>query len=460
MEVRPLRDLGLGFSIWNSSTSFVFSLTIITSEPRFRTQQVCTIRGGFGISRSRMTRSRLASFWPTRGLIITLAGAGVAGATYRHFQTKHDSDTADTLNPQSFTPYTLISKQPVSSTSGIFTLRAPSNGNSGSVEEQKESDQVLQSIWQRGVWSVQAKQPQLQIARSYTPLPSTAFEQSLESSERPNPTDQQRTENQQLPSDLRFLIRAEKDGEVSNYLHSLPLSSTVGLRGPFLEFELPPDVREVIFIAGGTGIAPAMQVAHVLAQRPGARMHILWNTRRKDEIQGGEDDTSAGPLLKSETRRKLSDWDPWSKISRWSTFGLGHEEKHSSNGKVIQGKALPATKSAIVKELEALKKHFKSSPRDTEDRPGGLTIEYFADENHKFVKPKDVARQMRRVAEDEENFDMQPGTKLIMISGPDGFLELWAGKKIWLGGREVQGPLKGYFANFNLVSRGWKIWKL
>ena len=67
---------------------------------------------------------------------------------------------------------------------------------------------------------------------------------------------------------------------------------------------------------------------------------------------------------------------------------------------------------------------------------------------------------MRRVVEDEADFGPRDGVKLIMISGPDGFVRLWAGKKVWMGGKEVQGPLGGYFANFNLASRGWRIWKL
>jgi len=227
-----------------------------------------------------------------------------------------------------------------------------------------------------------------------------------------------------------------------------------------VEFELPPDIREVIFIAGGTGIAPAMQVAHILSQRPGARMHILWNTKRRDEIQGGENDKSVGPLLKSETRRKLSDWDPWSKISRWNAFAFGQQEDQSERQRPGQDKDAPAEKAVIVKELEELKARFNTKEQVSNDRPGVLTIEYFADENHKFVKPKDVSRQIRRVVEDEADYGYHPGSKFIMVSGPDGFVNLWAGKKVWMGGREVQGPLGGYFANFNLAPRGWKIWKL
>lgn len=377
---------------------------------------------------------RFSSLRPGRGLLLVFGTSAIVGGAYRYWKRDGDDELGNHLNPSTFTPYSLLSKQTVTPTSSIFVLghgdgRAHDAGNA-----------AIADIRERGVWSVQAKQPELQIARSYTPLPSS------EDSE---------------PGHLRFLIRAEKNGEVSNYLHALPTSSNIALRGPFLDLDLPEDLKEVIFIAGGTGIAPALQVADILSKRPGARMHILWNTRHRDECQGGKSETSGATNDDGGKVSRLAELDPWTKISRWTAFGLSsggskpESALHSSKSDVISD-----TKSLIVQELEVLKSRFESTQKNNNERVGGLTIEYFVDDDNRFVKPRDVARQLRLVAQQEEKDNLTPGKKLILVSGPDGFLELWAGKKVWIGGKEMQGPLNGYFSNLGLARQGWRVWKL
>ena len=86
------------------------------------------------------------------------------------------------------------------------------------------------------------KQPQLQIGRSYTPLPPT--------------------QQAEFAGGLRFLIRREPPGEFSTYLHKLPISANIKLRGPQIEYKIPKDVDEILFLAGGTGIAPASKTLY------------------------------------------------------------------------------------------------------------------------------------------------------------------------------------------------------
>lgn len=111
---------------------------------------------------------------------------------------------------------------------------------------------------------MQVKQPQLQIARSYTPLPET-----------PDTADGQ----------IRFLVKNEPRGEMSRYLFSLRVGDLVFLRGPMLEYIYPSDGadRKVLFLAGGTGVAPALQVAgNTLA----GKVEVLWAVRNQEEAQG------------------------------------------------------------------------------------------------------------------------------------------------------------------------------
>ncbi|RPB16207.1 hypothetical protein P167DRAFT_596419, partial [Morchella conica CCBAS932] len=122
--------------------------------------------------------------------------------------------------------------------------------------------------------SLQIKQPQLQIARSYTPLP---------------PHDN---------GTIRLLIKKEPGGEMSRYLYSLPEGATVELRGPQIDYAYTPrdlsGERKVVFIAGGTGIAPALQVASSLLGGEGKeRAEILWAVRRREETLGAMADEVA-----------------------------------------------------------------------------------------------------------------------------------------------------------------------
>ncbi|KAJ4348676.1 uncharacterized protein N0V89_010054 [Didymosphaeria variabile] len=342
--------------------------------------------------------SRLSRIRGPRPLYIcaaTIAG----GAAYRFLQPESSNAS---LHPHDFAPYILVDKQPVSSTSAIFTLHDGFGV--------PEPDSVTEAR-KRGVWSVQAKQPQLQIARAYTPLPSISDE-----------ADEVDGHN------LRFLIRKETGGEMSNYLHRLPEGSTIELRGPTVEYKLPQDVKEVIFLAGGTGIAPAMQIAQALQRSPGSTMHLLWANRRREECEGGLNDATVN------TSGQQSSW--------WKGL-LGLERTAAQ--KLPVGTPKTANKGLIVQEIEALKERSRAAT-------GELNVQYYVDEEKSFIKPGDLARQMHTEPVDGA------GSRLILISGPDGFIEYWAGKKLWVDGREVQGRLGGMLAKMDL--KDWKVFKL
>lgn len=342
--------------------------------------------------------SRFARIKGPRPLYIcAAAGAGVAA--YRLL--KPESLNAS-LNAHDFAPYILVDKQSVSSTNAIFSL------HDGFGVPEPDS---IKEARKRGVWSVQAKQPQLQIARAYTPLPSNPDEGDDEDGH-----------------SLRFLIRQETGGEMSTYLHRLPAGSTIELRGPTVEYELPQDVKEVLFLAGGTGIAPAMQVAEALSRLPGSKMHLLWANRRREECEGGFGDQALP--------------DPTAQASWWkSLLGLGKDSKQAAP----MGAQKIARKGLIVRELEALQERGQAAT-------GGLDVQYYVDEERLFIQPGDVTKRIH--SEPHEG----PGSRLILISGPDGFVEYWAGKKLWVEGREVQGPLRGVLGKMDL--KNWQVVKL
>ncbi|KAF1917888.1 hypothetical protein BDU57DRAFT_555626 [Ampelomyces quisqualis] len=337
-----------------------------------------------------------------RGPLILIGTSAVGGAAYRFFRPADASEAS--LNPRTFAPYTLVEKKTVSPTSAVFTLRN---------HDGKPEPDSVREVWKRSVWSVQIKQPQLQIARAYTPLPPTADSHKKARHE---------------PADIRLLIRQEEAGEVSTYLHRLPEASLIELRGPNTELELPADIKEVIFLAGGTGIAPAMQVAQALGRRTGSKMHILWANRRRDECVGGVSD--GGAATTSADSRK-----GW-----WQSLLASSEPAQDTLVDGYTGQ----TKGAIVKELDALKELGKAATR-------GLSVQYYVDEEKSFIQPADLESRIAPTPEEK-------GSRLIMVSGPDGFIQHWAGKKQWVGGRETQGPLGGVLGKMELGD--WKVFKL
>ncbi|KAJ5545377.1 hypothetical protein N7461_007681 [Penicillium sp. DV-2018c] len=337
-----------------------------------------------------------------RWLSIAFVGATAVGAG-AYIRSQNTSSA--TLNPETFTKYILVSRDPVSPTSSLFTLRPrkPSDSNYDVYEE----------AWQTGVWSVMFKQPQLQIGRDYTPLPTTAAT-----------TLSVDDENEGC---LRFFIRKDPFGEVSRYLHTIAVGADVELRGPKIECTIPKDTSDILFIAGGTGIAPALQAGYSLLSRTSAeyrpRIHILWANRLKDDCAGGHSDS-----LKSRPRQG------W--FSGW--FGSSASQDTTAAA-VVEAE----TPSIIVRELEALKSQY----------PGQVTVDYYLDEENTFITKEDIRKAIEPMStEDAAN------NKLILVSGPEGFISYMAGPKLWAQRQELQGPLNGVIKQLDL--KGWGVWKL
>ncbi|KAF2755647.1 hypothetical protein EJ05DRAFT_503106 [Pseudovirgaria hyperparasitica] len=319
-------------------------------------------------------------------------GTSIAGISGYQLYCK---DNHASLNPATFTPFSIESRERVSTASKVFTIGQDALSNTN----------VLSDIWGRAIWSIEVKQPQLQIARSYTPLPP--------SDDVSNPEKQ-----------IRLLIKQEKGGEMSTYLHKLPECATIEIRGPHVECVIPENTKEVIFLAGGTGIAPALQVARVLRQRPGSHVCILWANRTMEEC--------AGASIEDES--KSSSWTNW--------LGL------NSTVRTFEASTPITRQGPIVKLLEGFRSEMPQSEAST------CTIKYYVDEKQKFIKPADIVQQLQ----DSQSIGVNTGAKIIFVSGPDGFVNYWAGNKLWIDGQETQGPLGGVLSRLDL--QGWSVWKL
>ncbi|KAF9892170.1 hypothetical protein FE257_002576 [Aspergillus nanangensis] len=327
---------------------------------------------------------------------VSVAAAGIGA--YIRFQQSPGSST--TLNPYTFTPYYLVSREPVSSSGSLFTLQPP--------RPDIDNHQVYEEAWKTGVWSVMFKQPQLQIGRDYTPLPSTSEEEA---------------------HSLRFFIRKDPFGEVSRYLHSLELGTPIEVRGPKIECEIPSNTQQILFIAGGTGIAPALQAGHTLLRRTDPthqpRIHILWANRRRQDCAGGISDAAA--VAAAVTTK------PWySRLFKPST------STHVTTPLEDSGDIPPP--SLMVREIESLKSQY----------PGQITVDYYVDEEKTFIGKEDILKFTGSSGSPQRN--------MILVSGPEGFISYMVGPKLWAQGMELQGPLRGMIAELGL--NDWAVWKL
>lgn len=292
----------------------------------------------------------------------------------------NDEKSSDPFDSPRFTKFAIVSEENVSSTSKILTIQP---------QKAVKADPYAK-CWENGLWSVEFKQPLLQIARSYTPLPP---------------------DERTADGDLQFLIRKERNGEMSTYLFGLQPNSEVELRGPHVELELPQNVEDVVFLAGGTGIAPALQLIHTLlearkstSQKP--RIRVVWANKRREDCIGGE----KGP----------------------NDSGLNSITSESLG--------------VIVKRLQTLQRKF----------PQNLQVDYVVDEEGKFVDQKMISQLTK--SSSEMSSDAGPDTKLFFISGPEGFIDYFAGPKKWWNGQQGQGELGGVLGRLGI--NGWKVFKL
>ena len=353
---------------------------------------------------SRRTRS---------ALVIILA---LMAFSFTSLGEKEASKPDEPFNPQSFSSFTLTSREFVSSTSSIFTLKPEKPPNSGD---------PYSDLWKKGLWSLELKQPQLQIARSYTPLP---------------PFLGRGIEADHTASELKFLIRHDGQGEVSNYLYARPTGSSLELRGPRIEYQVSEHIDEIVFLAGGTGIGPALQTLQTLLSRRSEeepqipRMKILWANRRREDCVGGAKTSKPRDWLSVPQRFVFS---------LWSTF---NEKDHAAS------EAIPTqARNPIVHALSKLQA----------ENPEQLSVEYFVDEENTHINPKIIKRFTENPKLTQRNALGElpnQGKRLILISGPDGFVEHFAGPKGWRLSVQVQGDLGGVLGKMKLD--GWEVRKL
>ncbi|KAK9374241.1 uncharacterized protein V1513DRAFT_446461 [Lipomyces chichibuensis] len=264
-----------------------------------------------------------------------------------------DSASAPALDPLAFRTFVLTHREEVGRDCVLLELSPPWEKvrhlqewrTKHKVEEDPRDpvgagDPGIAGYWDGSrVWSVEVKQPDLQIARKYTPLPiyyvlglKPVGDVENKDAESKKEVKLERTallrmvgDNEVDEAKLVLLVRKYGDGEVSRWLYSRPVGSRIQLRGPHKQVELStsvqprsitnlrrrykehkaedtplmrrpmldnpskmppelrPDARDIVFFAGGTGIAPALQLLLSKNPIPG-KMILHYSVRDRKDI--------------------------------------------------------------------------------------------------------------------------------------------------------------------------------
>ena len=337
------------------------------------------------------------------------------------------------LNEQTFVPFTITAREQVSPTSFIITVEHKDGDLWGS------SRKAMDAAWAHGLFCVEIKQPELQVARDYTPLPPPPIRGEDAGGKRAK-AEHQRHGN------LRFLIRKMDGGEVSTYLSRLKVGDQIELRGPHLGFDLKErlgEAKSLVFLAGGTGVAPALQAVHKLLDghdgddddnsQSKPFIHLMWANRRREDCDNSSINNNHNAIVSLLKAAKARHGDQFNYTCTVDAEGSFITDRAVSDAVTALGgrTSLPASVSDNCQFHSPVLLAASSERDDKEKKAAGAKCEC----------------------------GPSGGKNLLMVSGPDGFIEHFVGPKRWYGGKELQGPVRGVVGDLTRKKpKTWDDW--
>lgn len=266
---------------------------------------------------------------------------------------------------------------------------------------------------------------------------------------------------------LRFLIRRVHGGEVSSYLARLRVGDSVEIRGPRGGFDLRTRLgatsgdgvgegkrkgrRKVVFLAGGTGIAPALQAARRLLADPsvseGLEMEVVWANRSREDCLGCDGGNGGRTLEKKGAVVAMLE-EMRAKYGGRFRYACTVDEERS----VIDARTITRATGVAGPDGSASNWWWPwpSTDGTTASRPTPF-INSDACRYHsakRLVSSADAdppadADGEECQCKDADGSRVMGGKNLLMVSGPDGFINMYVGPKVWGAGKELQGPVRG-----------------
>lgn len=237
--------------------------------------------------------TRTSRYLPKLIIFTTLLWGGYTIKVW-FFQPEEGADSPDLLSPHEYHKFLITHKEEIDPEHLLIELLPKHNHWQYSYY----IDYEQKSIWNgERIWSVTIKQPEMMVERSYTPLPLYFMKSELTRSGEKEPLLRVINNADDLDKNGKMCLYIKKyqDGEVSNYIAKKKVGDELELRGPHTTFRFPyhpanekwkrptfrdipfkteadpiahtdgevqelPKIDNIVFYAGGTGIAPILQV--------------------------------------------------------------------------------------------------------------------------------------------------------------------------------------------------------
>ncbi|KAJ1812546.1 hypothetical protein LPJ60_006527 [Coemansia sp. RSA 2675] len=197
-------------------------------------------------------------------------GATMAFLYYLHLHTDLlKPEVKERLNPEKYTPFTLVEKEPLTPDTVRFRFRVNRPRFDGELEK------LVDGIIAQGAWSMDIKDHMVQTYRTYTPV---GFSMS-------DVVDEELGSRQ---GHLDFVVKRYPRGSLSRFLHDTKVGDQVEMRGPVLVWPYhAAKFRHLFMIAGGTGVAPMYQLIDRILKDPedsGTRISLLYGSQTESDI--------------------------------------------------------------------------------------------------------------------------------------------------------------------------------
>lgn len=363
----------------------------------------------------RKSSSRWKKYVP---IAAVLSGASWGLYTFSYLFT--DATPSEYMTPYTFTPFIISNKTPVDEDHYLIELTPKFN---------KWKQQNNGDIWNgQKLWSVEIKQPQINVVRKYTPLPLLLDDDSAGV-----PYIRIQNEQDHKAGKLVLYVKKYQCGEVARWIDRKPIGYELELRGPFIERELDsvptldghqrglvhnvpsfnkPDLLEKYkitkphlgFFAAGTGIVPVLQMT--LSSNPyGGDITVYHSRKTQKEMQWCE---SILYLLEKLGRVEL-------------------KEYISSQNHRLTKRDIPP-KNMNMDSLDTKLKQYLTTQTSPYSRLP------------KFSTTLEQAKHLK------QNIAKEPISQII-VCGTDAYIRQLAGVKPYY---ETQGPLGGW-----LKEKGW-----
>ena len=261
--------------------------------------------------------TRTSRYIPKLIILVTLLWGGYTIKVW-FFKPEEGADSPDLLSPHEYHKFLVTHKEEIDPEHLLIELLPKHNHWQYSYYVDYEQ----KTIWNgERIWSVTIKQPEIMVERSYTPLPLYFMKSELTRSGEKEPLLRVINNADDLDKNGKMCLYIKKyqDGEVSNYIAKKKVGDELELRGPHTTFRFPyhptneewrrpafkdipskteadpvvhsdkegqklPEIDNIVFYAGGTGIAPILQT--LFSKNPyRGFIYIHYSARKHGEIR-------------------------------------------------------------------------------------------------------------------------------------------------------------------------------